>query len=375
MFLNWATGSYLPSTYGPMHFPPEMVSMLDWIPCLASASLVASQSTQSAGGAGPVYGPMIVCNYLLQHLPTRDRGAPICCHYSQVGVCKFGPSCKFDHPLGISYSPSASSLTDMPVAPYPGGSSVGTLAPSSSSSDLRPELVSGSSKEVFSTQASSMRAASGPVGSMFSKGDSVSHSGVCHSYTSSSCSRSTGHDGSYLLGSYGPMLFSPEMVPMSDWTPCPVRILTKRKTRSTEMDNGIYVKIHIYIPQISCSSGVWAARVYLEMQIPSGCCLKHQEKHLTIHWEKVTVPRHLLLVICPLLLTLLVLWLHLPLPQTLDELVSGSSKEVFSTLVSSMSTANGPVGSMFSKGDPVSHSGVQQSCTSSSVSRSTGHLG
>ncbi|KAM3308796.1 hypothetical protein P3S67_010540 [Capsicum chacoense] len=30
---------------------------------MASASPVASQSTQSAGGAGPVYGPMIVCNY------------------------------------------------------------------------------------------------------------------------------------------------------------------------------------------------------------------------------------------------------------------------------------------------------------------------
>ncbi|KAM3308823.1 zinc finger CCCH domain-containing protein 6-like [Capsicum chacoense] len=96
-------------------------------------------------------------------------GAPICSHYSQVGVCKFGPSCKFDHPLGISYSPSASFLADMPVAPYPGGSFVGTLDPSSSSSDLRPELVSGSSKEVFSTQASSMSAASDPVGSMFSK--------------------------------------------------------------------------------------------------------------------------------------------------------------------------------------------------------------
>ncbi|PHT68406.1 hypothetical protein T459_27893 [Capsicum annuum] len=52
---------------------------------------------------------------------------------------------------------------------------------------------------------------------------------------------------------------------------------------------------------------------------------------------------------------------------TLDELVSGSSKVVFSTL------ASGPVGSMFSKGDPVSHSGVRQSCTSSSGSRSTGH--
>ncbi|KAM3308824.1 hypothetical protein P3S67_010568 [Capsicum chacoense] len=66
-------------------------------------------------------------------------------------------------------SPSASFLADRPVAPYPGGSFVGTLAPSSSSSDLRPELVSGSSKEVFSTQASSIIATSNPVGSMFSK--------------------------------------------------------------------------------------------------------------------------------------------------------------------------------------------------------------
>lgn len=126
-------------------------------------------------------------------LPLRP-GAPICSHYSQNGVCKFGPSCKFDHPMGISYSPSASSLADMPVAPYPVGSSVGTLAPSSSSSDLKPELVSGSSKEALSTQTSSMSAASGTVGSMFSKGGPVSHSGVQQSYTSSSGSRSTGHE-------------------------------------------------------------------------------------------------------------------------------------------------------------------------------------
>ncbi|RVW55725.1 Zinc finger CCCH domain-containing protein 6 [Vitis vinifera] len=52
----------------------------------------------------------------------------------------------------LSYSPSASSLADMPVAPYPVGSSMGTLAPSSSSSDLRPELISGSSKESLSTR-------------------------------------------------------------------------------------------------------------------------------------------------------------------------------------------------------------------------------
>ncbi|XAR57110.1 hypothetical protein NMG60_11025137 [Bertholletia excelsa] len=72
------------------------------------------------------------------------QGAPLCTHYTQNGVCKFGPSCKFDHPMPtLSYSPSASSLADMPIAPFPVGSSTGTLALSSSSSDLRPELISG----------------------------------------------------------------------------------------------------------------------------------------------------------------------------------------------------------------------------------------
>ena len=76
----------------------------------------------------------------------------------------------------LSYSPSASSLADMPVAPYPVGSSMGTLAPSSSSSDLRPELVSGSSKESHSTRmSSSMSTSSSSVGSIFSKSGS-SHS-------------------------------------------------------------------------------------------------------------------------------------------------------------------------------------------------------
>ncbi|KAK6940938.1 hypothetical protein RJ641_030469 [Dillenia turbinata] len=49
----------------------------------------------------------------------------------------FGPTCKFDHPMAtMRYSPSASSLIDMPVAPFPIWSSLATLAPSSSSSDL-----------------------------------------------------------------------------------------------------------------------------------------------------------------------------------------------------------------------------------------------
>ncbi|XP_057771996.1 zinc finger CCCH domain-containing protein 34 isoform X1 [Salvia miltiorrhiza] len=104
-------------------------------------------------------------NYVLSPmgLPLRP-GAPLCSHYAQNGVCKFGPSCKFDHPMrSLSYSPSASSLTDMPVAPYPVGSTIATLAPSSSSSDLRPELLSGFS------QMSSMSSSSASVGSIFSK--------------------------------------------------------------------------------------------------------------------------------------------------------------------------------------------------------------
>jgi hypothetical protein len=64
-------------------------------------------------------------------LPLRP-GAPPCTFYTRYGICKFGPTCKFDHPLGgLTYSPSASSLADMPVAPYPIGSSPTTLAPSS----------------------------------------------------------------------------------------------------------------------------------------------------------------------------------------------------------------------------------------------------
>ncbi|KAL1543107.1 zinc finger CCCH domain-containing protein 34-like [Salvia divinorum] len=109
-------------------------------------------------------------NYVLSPmgLPLRP-GVPLCSHYSQNGVCKFGPSCKFDHPMrSLSYSPSASSLTDMPVAPYPVGSTIATLAPSSSSSDLRPEPLSGFSKNPSSSQMSSLSNSSASVGSVFS---------------------------------------------------------------------------------------------------------------------------------------------------------------------------------------------------------------
>ncbi|GFQ04495.1 zinc finger CCCH domain-containing protein 32 [Phtheirospermum japonicum] len=114
-------------------------------------------------------------------LPLRP-GTPLCSHYAHSGVCTYGSSCKFDHPIGtLSYSPSASSLTDMPVAPYPVGSTNATLAPSSSSSDLRPELLSRPSNDTFSSQTSSMNSSSTSVGSTFSKSGPTPQSSVQHS--------------------------------------------------------------------------------------------------------------------------------------------------------------------------------------------------
>ncbi|KAE9460531.1 hypothetical protein C3L33_07577, partial [Rhododendron williamsianum] len=71
-------------------------------------------------------------------LPLRPGVQP-CAFYMRNGYCKFGPTCKFDHPIRtVRYSPSASSLTDIPVAPYMVGSSLATLAPSFSYASLDP---------------------------------------------------------------------------------------------------------------------------------------------------------------------------------------------------------------------------------------------
>ncbi|KAK9671870.1 hypothetical protein RND81_12G060200 [Saponaria officinalis] len=111
-------------------------------------------------------------------LPLRP-GTPTCSYYAAHGVCKYGPACKFDHPMGtLSYSPSASSLSDMPVAPYPVGSLTGTLPASSSSSDLRADSIPGSTKEPGSTLTSSVAISTGSGGSVSSKSGSISQSGV-----------------------------------------------------------------------------------------------------------------------------------------------------------------------------------------------------
>uniref|UniRef100_A0A0D3ELY5 C3H1-type domain-containing protein n=1 Tax=Oryza barthii TaxID=65489 RepID=A0A0D3ELY5_9ORYZ len=101
-------------------------------------------------------------------LPLRP-GAQPCAYYAQNGYCRYGVACKYDHPMGtLGYSPSALPLSDMPIAPYPIGFSIATLAPSSPSPDLRPEYIS--TKDQSVNQVTSPVAASEPVGSILPKG-------------------------------------------------------------------------------------------------------------------------------------------------------------------------------------------------------------
>lgn len=40
------------------------------------------------------------------------QGEPLCVFYSRYGICKFGPSCKFDHPMRVvAYNSAAAALS------------------------------------------------------------------------------------------------------------------------------------------------------------------------------------------------------------------------------------------------------------------------
>ncbi|THU68960.1 hypothetical protein C4D60_Mb08t09340 [Musa balbisiana] len=134
---------------------------------------------------GP-YAPMLLSSGVV---PVQGwnpyPGAQLCNYYAQHGMCKFGTTCKFDHPMGtLSCSPSASSLSDMPVSPYPIGLSVATWAPSSSSSELQPEF--SSSKESFSSKMSFGSTSSGSIGTLFSNMGYLPHLFIRHQTPTSS---------------------------------------------------------------------------------------------------------------------------------------------------------------------------------------------
>nr|XP_025887305.1 zinc finger CCCH domain-containing protein 32-like isoform X3 [Solanum lycopersicum] len=130
--------SYTPDTYGPMFFPPEVVPVSDWTHYLGSTSPVPSQTTQSAAGAGPIYGhtglsasaPAYASPYasltasrgasssIQDGLAFPERpGQPECHYYMKYGDCKFGSSCKYQHPPESSGSKAALILRAMGLPP------------------------------------------------------------------------------------------------------------------------------------------------------------------------------------------------------------------------------------------------------------------
>jgi hypothetical protein len=76
----------------------------------------------------------------------------------------------------LSYSPSASSLADMPVAPYPVGSSPATLAPSFSSTELRAETAAGPFKESIATPETPLSSSAGEALDLGAQGPVISTS-------------------------------------------------------------------------------------------------------------------------------------------------------------------------------------------------------
>ena len=93
----------------------------------------------------------------------------------------------------------------MPVAPYPVGSTNATLAPSSSSSlDLRPELLSGFSTDA-SSNLSSANSSSASIGSTFSRSGAIPEFGIHHSeqgITSSIGGSSSNQEGEAKISSW-----------------------------------------------------------------------------------------------------------------------------------------------------------------------------
>lgn len=87
----------------------------------------------------PFSPPFMDCLFSLIAKITRAaddfvQGEPLCIFYSRYGICKFGPSCKFDHPMGVfTYNMAASSSADAPVVRRLLASSAGTGALSLSS--------------------------------------------------------------------------------------------------------------------------------------------------------------------------------------------------------------------------------------------------
>ncbi|XP_051118907.1 zinc finger CCCH domain-containing protein 32-like isoform X2 [Andrographis paniculata] len=124
-------GSYVAGAYGPMLLP-GVVPIPNWNPYSAgSVSPAPSPGAQpSVGGATSVYGvsqlgsstPTFIdpsgSVMTEQQFPERP-GQPDCKYYMKTGDCKYGSSCRYNHPkdLVISLSNCALSPLGLPLRP------------------------------------------------------------------------------------------------------------------------------------------------------------------------------------------------------------------------------------------------------------------
>ncbi|KAL6850534.1 hypothetical protein ACP4OV_021161 [Aristida adscensionis] len=188
-------GSILPGTYPPMMLSSSVMPMQGWNPYISPMNQVTPAGGQQAVQAGPPYGlshqgPTAAVTYGSHYAPLSSAqlsssnmqeqsfperlGQPECQHYLKTGTCKFGATCKFNHPQNLSaprsnfmLSPLGLPLrpgfqpctyyaqhgyckfgptckfdhpmgTDVPVAQYPVRFPAAPMAPSPTTSDMRP---------------------------------------------------------------------------------------------------------------------------------------------------------------------------------------------------------------------------------------------
>ncbi|XP_057822205.1 zinc finger CCCH domain-containing protein 66 isoform X4 [Cryptomeria japonica] len=129
------TPVHSPSTPGPQPYPGGLPT---WP--IARAPFIQSPRWQ-----GPSSYASVILPQGLVSVPSWSSypGAPACGFYTRYGICKFGPTCKFDHPMGSSIPLPI----DVPVGRHLLGSSSSALVSGSLSSELPVESGAGIYKE------------------------------------------------------------------------------------------------------------------------------------------------------------------------------------------------------------------------------------
>lgn len=136
------SGTYMPSSYGPMLFSPRVLSVPGWSTYPTPINEAASSGNQQSTRVEPLYGqpsqlspsaPAYSGLYPLvtsfvgpststqkeQSLPQRP-GQPECQFYMRTGECKFGATCKYHHPPNWNIPATNCTLSHLGLPLRPG---------------------------------------------------------------------------------------------------------------------------------------------------------------------------------------------------------------------------------------------------------------